>query len=146
MREKTRTGTRTEYKNEYAKNRYDRLNMLLPKGMKDKIKGTAADMGISVSQYIIMLVNADISGTDSQIIHKAHELTQEDIAMLKKWQIAQTYIAMIESMNIDTVSGMEKHYSIILKSGYINDETGSRIIETDKTKELKRIMKKSRKE
>ena len=72
-------------------------------------------------------------------------LTEEQQALLDKWQVAQKYRDMIQRMHVDTINGMNKHYTIELKKGYINDVTGSRLIQCDKTAELRRIIVKSHK-
>ena len=43
---------RTEYKNKFYKEHYDRIPLAVPKGMKDVIKQLAADKGMSVNAYI----------------------------------------------------------------------------------------------
>lgn len=39
-----------KYVNEYAKNHYDRLTLLLPKGQKQEAQSIAKDLGISTTQ------------------------------------------------------------------------------------------------
>ena len=54
-------------------------------------------------------------------------LCQDSFAkLLDKWQVAQKYREMIESIYVEEINGMNKHYTITLKEGFINDETGSR--------------------
>lgn len=137
MRQKTRTGTRTEYINDYAKDKYDKLNVLLPKGMKSQIKEVASGVGMSASEYIQFLVNADIgeNGTSKAVGFK-QKFSGEQVELMKKWQIAQKYYEMIDSVSVSKELG----YHIFLKVGYINDVTGSRIIQADKTSEIRRII------
>lgn len=45
-----------KYRNEYAKEHYERLNILLPKGSKALIKKQAQEAGKSVSQYILDVI------------------------------------------------------------------------------------------
>ena len=39
---------RTEYKNNFYKEHYERINLAVPKGMKDIIRTLAADKGMSI--------------------------------------------------------------------------------------------------
>lgn len=39
-----------KYDNEYTKNHYDRLTILLPKGQKQEVQSIAKDLGISTTQ------------------------------------------------------------------------------------------------
>lgn len=43
---------RTEYKNNFGREHYERINLAVPKGMKDIIKALASDKGMSVNAYI----------------------------------------------------------------------------------------------
>ncbi|MGP1568947.1 MAG: hypothetical protein ACTTHM_09515 [Peptoanaerobacter stomatis] len=49
-----------EYQNNYIKEKYDRINLLVKKGMKEAIKEKAKSMGMSVNEYISFLINKDI--------------------------------------------------------------------------------------
>ena len=42
---------RTEYKNNFGREHYERINLAVPKGMKDIIKALASDKGMSVNAY-----------------------------------------------------------------------------------------------
>ncbi|MCC8077604.1 MAG: hypothetical protein LIO60_04540 [Oscillospiraceae bacterium] len=137
--------SRSSYINEYMNAKYDRINLTVPKGEKAKIKAAADSMQISVNEYLYMLVCADLSSGTSKLSQKKQGFTEEHQKMLDKWQVAAKYREMIESMHIEEINGMNKHYTIILKEGYINDETGSRSICTDKMHEIRRIIKKSHK-
>ena len=53
---------RTEYKNNFYKEHYERINLAVPKGMKEIIKGLASDKGMSVNAYIQDLVRKDQCG------------------------------------------------------------------------------------
>ena len=138
-----KTMTRTQYKNNHIKEHYDRINLCIPKGHKDKIKAIADVKGISVNEYIFMLVCADIRNGESNILRHKQEFTDSDTELLDKWQVAQKYREMIESIYVEEINGMNKHYTIVLKDGFINDITGSRHICVDKMKEIRRIMPKS---
>lgn len=39
---------RTEYKNNFGREHYERINLVVPKGMKDIIKALASSKGMSV--------------------------------------------------------------------------------------------------
>jgi predicted DNA binding CopG/RHH family protein len=53
----------SKYVNDYIKANYERINLLLPPGYKDRIKKQAAENGLSMSQYIIRLLEHDTSST-----------------------------------------------------------------------------------
>lgn len=63
---------------------------------------------------------------ESRISQSKQEFTECDAELLDKWQVAQKYREMIESIYVEEINGMNKHYTITLKEGFINDETGSR--------------------
>lgn len=51
----------TKYKNDYNKENYDRINITVPKGMKDKIKAHIEKYDIvSMGAYINMLILKDM--------------------------------------------------------------------------------------
>ena len=137
---------RTVYKNQHIKEHYDRINLVIPKGEKDKIKGVCSEMGTSVNEYLYMLVCNDLAGGTSRMAAKKQGFSAEQEQMLDKWQIAEKYRKMIESMDIEEINGMNKYYTIILKKGYINDITGSRQIHTSKMQEIRHIITKSHKQ
>ncbi len=49
------------YQNNYIKEKYDRINLILPKGRKEAIKKRAMEAGKSVNEYINDLINNDIN-------------------------------------------------------------------------------------
>lgn len=53
---------KTKYKNTHRDSHYDRLELAVPKGMKDIIKSLATDKGMSVNSYIIDLIRKDQEG------------------------------------------------------------------------------------
>ena len=53
---------RTEYKNQFNANHYERINFSVPKGMKQVIKDLASDKGMSMNKYFLFLVNKDQEG------------------------------------------------------------------------------------
>ena len=48
------------YQNEYIKEKYDRINLTVPKGRKEEIKKAAAAAGQSVNEYINRLIDEKI--------------------------------------------------------------------------------------
>lgn len=48
-----------KYRNDYDREHYERVNLSLPKGSKELIKGKAKEAGKSVSQYVLDLVKKD---------------------------------------------------------------------------------------
>ena len=50
---------RTIYKNQFSKDHYDRINLSVPKGMKQVIKDLTADKKMSLNQYFLELVRKD---------------------------------------------------------------------------------------
>ena len=46
---------KTKYKNTHRDTHYDRLELAVPKGMKQMIKSMANDKGMSVNSYLIDL-------------------------------------------------------------------------------------------
>lgn len=45
------------YQNDYIKEKYDRINLTVPKGRKEEIKKKAAAAGKSVNEYINNLID-----------------------------------------------------------------------------------------
>ena len=59
---------RTAYKNRHIKEHYDRINFVIPKGEKDRIKKICSEIGASVNEYLYMLVSNDLAdGTNGYI-------------------------------------------------------------------------------
>ncbi len=50
---------RTKYKNNFCREHYERINLAVPKGMKEVIKGLASDKDMSVNAYIQDLIRKD---------------------------------------------------------------------------------------
>ena len=48
--------------NKYISNKYDRVNLTMPKGKKEKYKAMADSSGKSLNQYIIDCIEAHIKG------------------------------------------------------------------------------------
>lgn len=67
---------RTEYKNNFGREHYERINLVVPKGMKDIIKALASSKGMSVNAYMQDLVRKDQCGLfdTMQIAEKNREI------------------------------------------------------------------------
>ena len=50
---------RTAYKNQFNADHYERINVSVPKGMKQVIKDLAADKGMSMNRYFLHLIMKD---------------------------------------------------------------------------------------
>ena len=48
------------YQNEYIKEKYDRINLTVPKGKREEIKRKAQSQGKSVNEYINSLIEEDM--------------------------------------------------------------------------------------
>ena len=132
---------RTDYKNKHIKENYDRISLVLPKGQKSLLKGFCEKMGISLNEYLKSLIVADLRSGTSKMMSMMQGFTEEQRQMMDKWQIPEKYRDMIQDFHHSKEDG----YFIRLKKGYINDVTGSRIIQTEKMKELRMTVNKSRK-
>ena len=87
---------RTEYKNNFGREHYERINLAVPKGMKDIIKALASDKGMSVNAYIQDLVRKDQCG------------------LFDTMQIAEKNREMISGIS----GNMHDGYDIIFKDGH----------------------------
>lgn len=133
---------RTAYKNRHIKEHYDRINLVIPKGEKNRIRNVCFEMGASVNEYLYMLVCNDLVNGISRMAAKKQGFSAEQERMLEKWQVPRKYYEMIEDLSYTKNEG----YFIYLKKGYINDVTGSRNIHCEKTSEVRRIIGKSHKQ
>ena len=134
--------TRTAYKNQHIKEHYDRINLVIPKGEKDRIKGVCSEMGTSVNEHLYMLICNDLADGTSRMAAKKQGFSEEQEQMLEKWQVPRKYYEMIEDLSYTKDEG----YFIYLKKGYVNDVTGSRNIYCEKTSEVRRIIGKTHKQ
>lgn len=132
---------RNEYKNQFNKDHYDRINLVLPKGQKSILKDFCSQMDISINEYIKLLIQADTRSGTSKLMTMMSGFTEEQRQIMDKWQIPEKYRDMIQDFHYSKEDG----YFIRLKKGYINDVTGSRIIHVDKMKEVRLTINKSRK-
>lgn len=124
---KKKTDSRTTAKNAHKKANYDRLEIILPLGWKDRIKEISSTMGISVNDYVGRLIKADLEQD-----HK----TDDMVTMLLKWEVKEKYHPMIQDASYLPASG----YYIRLKHGFINDHVDSDEILCRTIKELRHIM------
>ena len=53
---------RTNYKNQFNAEHYERINFSVPKGMKEVIKSLASDTDMSMNKYFLFLINKDQEG------------------------------------------------------------------------------------
>lgn len=106
---------------------YDRQELLLPCGWKNKLKEVSSSMGISVNDYVCRLIKADIDQD-----HKPDDL----VSMLLKWEVKEKYHSMIESASFTKSQG----YFIRLKTGFINDLSGTNEIIQKNVKDLRHSM------
>lgn len=67
----------TEYKNKYIAEKYDRINLTVPKGVKERITVRAKELGISTNGYLQALIQNDLEG-------KSIPLTADTTANSKK--------------------------------------------------------------
>lgn len=132
---------RTEYKNKHIKEKYDRISLVLPKGQKSLLKDFCEKMDVSLNEYVKLLIQADLSSGTSKMMSMMQGFTEEQRQTMDKWQIPEKYRDMIQDFHYSKEDG----YFIRLKKGYINNVTGSRIIQTEKMKELRMTINKSRK-
>lgn len=87
---------RTEYKNNFGREHYERINLVVPKGMKDIIKALASSKGMSVNAYMQNLVRKDQCG------------------LFDTMQIAEKNREMISGIT----GNMHDGYDIIFKDGH----------------------------
>lgn len=52
-----------EYAHQYVRDKYDRIGLTVPKGMKDEIIARATQLNMSTNQYITNLILSDLSST-----------------------------------------------------------------------------------
>ncbi len=129
---------RTTYKNNYNKDHYDRINLVLPKGQKESLQSECRKMNLSINEYIRILIEDDLKNGSSRLYEKLSGFSDENNKILDKWQVPKKYRSMIEDFSFS-----DDGYFIRLKKGYINDITGSRIISVRTMQDVRRIINKS---
>ena len=129
------------YQNDYIREKYDRINFVMPKGSKAEIQERAQSLGCSVNEYLLSLVRNDIAGkSNKEISLQKSGLTDEQIEILKKGQVPRMYYDMIESVDLG-----RGHYVVRLKPGYTNDVFGGRVLDCKSMKELRLTISRSHK-
>ncbi len=121
------TSNRSSYNCERRSSNYDRMELLLPSGWKDKIKEVSATMGISANEFIMRLLKPELEKD-----HKSEDM----VSMLLKWEVKEKYHPMIDSASYTKSQG----YFIKLKKGFINDESGTDEIMAGNVKDLRHMM------
>lgn len=134
--------SRNEYKNQFNKDNYDRINLVVPKGQKAVLREFCEKMDISINEYIKLLIREDTRSGTSKLMAMMQGFTEDQRQMMDKWQIPEKYRNMIQDFHYSKEDG----YFIRLKKGFINDVTGSRIIRVEKLKDLRLTINKSHKE
>ena len=64
----------TDYKNKFIAEKYDRINLTVPKGLKEKINSRAASLNLSVNGYLNELVKKDFENPVLRRNEKSKEL------------------------------------------------------------------------
>ena len=131
---------KVKYNNEYNKGHYDRINLMIAKGYKERIKEKADSLVVGLSEYIFTLICNDLDGATTDIKEQKQGFSDEDMALLKKWQVTSRYYDMIENVSLN-----KGDYYIQLKAGYINDITESREIHTKTAHDMRITITKSHK-
>ena len=54
----------TDYKNKFISEKYDRINLTVPKGIKDLVRQHCEDNNLSVNGYLYNLIKEDLKLTD----------------------------------------------------------------------------------
>lgn len=128
---------KTDYRNAFAKENYDRISLNVPKGFRGVVKKCAKQNGISVNEYITRLINRDIDANGNSRLAAFNRFDDKQKALLQKWQIARKYHDMIEA-----VSDTDGYY-VLLKDGYVNDVTGCRTLQAESMHDIRLIITKS---
>ena len=71
---------KTEYKNKFNEEHYDRIHLAVPKGMKEVFKTLASEKGMSLNAYIIDLMHQDQMGMFDSL--QIAEKNKEQIRLL----------------------------------------------------------------
>ena len=78
---------RTEYRNQFCKDHYDRINLAIPKGERERVKMAASGLGMSVNEYLYALICDDPASGESKFGKKKQGFNEEQRRMLEKWQV-----------------------------------------------------------
>ena len=131
---------KTEYKNRYYSEHYDRIIVSVPKGFKEQVKNLASENNVSVNEYIYRLICSDLDQSGHSRTAQQNILGQDQKDILKKMQVASKYYEMIDSVVVDDAG-----YHIQLKQGCINDVTGNRTLQTVTMKQMRDLITKTHK-
>lgn len=71
---------KTEYKNKFNEEHYDRIHLAVPNGMKEVFKTLASEKGMSLNAYIIDLMHQDQMGMFDSL--QIAEKNKEQIRLL----------------------------------------------------------------
>lgn len=114
---------KTKYNNEYNKTNYERLNILVKKGMKDYIEERAKEKFNSINQYVNSLIITDLekhdikSTTEEEFIINQYRYGTEEARKL-------IYNAAIKADELNYKAGKEKQYNKVINmhdnNGIIN--------------------------
>ncbi|MBO5454761.1 MAG: Arc family DNA-binding protein [Clostridia bacterium] len=69
----------TDYKNKFIAQKYDRINLTVPKGLKEEISQRAEELGLSVNGYLNALVKKDF---ESHILRSNDRRREMDVFLL----------------------------------------------------------------
>lgn len=66
---------KVKYNNEYNKQKYERLNIHVPKGMKEYIEARALDLGYRfINPYVNSLIYADLASNEKEKLEADEQL------------------------------------------------------------------------
>ena len=115
------------YQNNFIKQKYDRVNLTVPKGKKEKIKAAAAAEGKSVNDFINAAIDARMSGSVPEV--KKQEAPAEPKAQPKKAPRQQAETKTGEPGFIVTDKGRGNYY---VGGNYKQDEKKYPVVSSDR--------------
>lgn len=104
---------KTKYNNDYNKNNYERLNILVKKGMKEYIEKRAKNNYGSINQYVNALINKDLDSND----YANAPLNSEEQFIINQYRFGTDearktiYLASIKADEINSNYGKDKIYN-----------------------------------
>ena len=112
---------KTTHQNDFIRNNYDRINLLLKKGRKEEIKSAASDAGQSVNEFINAAIdghmcagrgNGITNGNNNDISISrslSHEDAQKITALLRDGQTIEEYCiaAVLDRIKADELKAQE---------------------------------------
>ena len=54
-----------KYQNNYIREKYDRIGLVVPKGRKEEFKAAASAAGMSLNEYLLSLINKGLTDLQS---------------------------------------------------------------------------------